>query len=52
MCAFKMLVLSSTKFNKLNVCVHFKTLVLGSIKFVEVIVEVIQKTGDIGFNKI
>jgi len=37
MCAYKTLVLSSTKFNKLNVCVHFKTLVLGSIKFVELI---------------
>jgi len=38
MCAFKTLVLSSTKFNKLNVFVHFKTLVLGSIKFVELVV--------------
>jgi len=38
MCAFKTLVLSSTKFNKLIVCVHFKTLVLGSMKFVELIV--------------
>jgi len=38
MCAFKTLVLSSTKINKLNVRVHFKTLVLGSIEFVELIV--------------
>jgi len=38
MCAFKTLVLSSTKFNKLNVCVHFKTHALGSIKFLELIV--------------
>jgi len=38
MCAFKTLVLSSRKFNKLNVCVHFKTRVLGSVKFVELIV--------------
>jgi len=41
MCAFKTLVLSSTKFNKLNVCVHFNTLALDSIKFVELIVYVI-----------
>jgi len=34
MCAFQTLVLSSTKFNNLDVCVNFKTLVLGSMKFV------------------
>jgi len=38
MCAFQTLVLISTKFNKLNECVHFKMLVLDSIKFVELIV--------------
>jgi len=38
MCAFKTLVLCSTKFNKPNVNEHFKTLLLGSIKFVEFIV--------------